>query len=32
MVHITVMLKDCRPPRAGDVGVDPEDGATYIHS
>lgn len=31
MVYETVMLKACRPPRISGVGVDPEDGAAYIH-
>lgn len=31
MVYETVMQKACRPPRISGVGVDPEDGAAYIH-
>eukprot|EP00752_Nemacystus_decipiens_P008093 g7234.t1 len=31
MVYETVMQKACRPPRISGVGIDPEDGAAYIH-
>ncbi|CAM9879793.1 unnamed protein product [Ectocarpus sp. 4 AP-2014] len=31
MVYETVLRKACRPPRSAGVGVDPEDGAGYIH-